>query len=371
LSNSSKTSTPRTPTKQETSVPVIQNDNSIGPPRDKDDFKKQLEMAEAASKGTDNEQNIKAQLATALKEAAAAKEQLDQATKEKDVELEKLRKEIAEHSRGHSSTTLQKEETKKLKTELERAKKELEALRKQRDAKLAVHERQALANAQAQLILDQEKFAADNEQLRLAREAAQKEINEAARVEAIRKAVDAKEEKLKTFEAVLNADSVALKSEWQRLRERQSALADELEVACGAAVACEAVKHDKAVLLKELRVTLTENLELTEKCAKLEAEMNRLKAKSTMDGHARSVAQETSLSAHSSRTSSSSCLSAPGSAGLPRLPSLNIDHFVPKDQSLDGHRTRASSRDSSTDRKEITQGLVPAEGSPCRDGFNP
>ena len=313
-------------------------------------------MAEAASKGTDIEQNIKAQLATALEEAAAAKEQLDQATKAKDVELEKLRKEIAEHARGHSATTLQKEEAKKLKTELERAKKELEALRKQRDAKLAVHERQALADAQAQLILDQEKFAADNEQLRLAREAAQKEINEAARVEAIRKAVDAKEEKLKTFEAVLNADSVALKSEWQRLRERQSALADELEVACGAAVACEAVKHDKAVLLKELRVTLTENLELTEKCAKLEAEM---KAKSTMDGHARSVAQETSLSAHSSRTSSASCLSAPGSAGLPCLPSLNIDHFVPKDQSLDGHRTRASS----TDRKEITQGLVPVEGS--------
>ena len=44
---------------------------------------------------------------------------------------------------------------------------------------------------------------------------------------------------------------------------RQSALAHELEVSVGD------VTHDKAVLLKELRLTLTENAELSEKCEAL------------------------------------------------------------------------------------------------------
>ena len=47
----------------------------------------------------------------------------------------------------------------------------------------------------------------------------------------------------------------------------QSALAQELEVSVGD------VKHDKAVLLKELRLTLTENAELGVKCAALEREL--------------------------------------------------------------------------------------------------
>ena len=96
-------------------------------------------------------------------------------------------------------------------------------------------------------------------------------------------------------------------------RDRQAALTEELEVACGN------VKHDKAVLLRELRLTLTENAKLAEKCEAFERQNFKSGDVSQTGGSVQGAGQESG-----SRTSSGGGDSA-GASALQDLPSLSLE----------------------------------------------
>lgn len=209
--------------------------------------------------------SLKAQLASTSAEAAAAEEQNRRQMKAKEEEMEALRQEM--QHQAQASSKMQDSELKQLQADLVKARNEVSALRKQRDAKLAIHERQALKEAQDQLKKDQDQLAADQEQLRRQHKAALKDIEDGARVEGLRQRVDEREKELSALEADLRKQDGKIQMEWQRLQDRQAALCSELEVTCGDE------RHDKATLLKELRLTLSENVQLLEKCAQLEEQL--------------------------------------------------------------------------------------------------
>ena len=96
---------------------------------------------------------------------------------------------------------------------------------------------------------------------------------------------------------------------------RQSALAHELEVSVGD------VTHDKAVLLKELRLTLTENAELSEKCEALKRELRGNGMDGRESGRKDQGDEEAGGSGSSSMGSRSNSITG---AQMPRLPSLNL-----------------------------------------------
>jgi hypothetical protein len=178
---------------------------------------------------------------------------------------------------------------------------------------------QALKEAQDQLKVDQETLTREQEKLRAATEIAQKDIADGSRVSALRCTLDIKQAELDALEKDLGAQDRKIQQEWQRLHDRQEALSSELEIACGD------VRHDRAVLLKELRITLTENAELSEKIAKLQRDAlfwNQGPADEVVTSGAEVVedadSQNEAASSNTSRCNSEGTNDAP--SALPRLP---------------------------------------------------
>jgi hypothetical protein len=210
---------------------------------------------------------------------------------------------------------------------------------------------QALKDGQDQLKVDQAQLAADQEELRVAHEAAQKEIADGVRVEALRVSLGTKEEQLNALERDLRSQEVQVQSQWQGLRDRQEFLSGELEIACGD------VKHDKAVLLKELRMTLTENVFLTEKLAQLEANITSEGGREAQtesaerEGNMVSAGAENRdlVSARSSRTSSSGSIPV---AALSDLPSLSLGDRDKGGAPDDTQETGVANQDSKSEQVE-------------------
>ena len=177
---------------------------------------------------------------------------------------------------------------------------------------------QALKVAQDQLKVDQEKMAREQEELRVTTEAAQKDIADGDRVSALRASLEAKQVELDARESDAESQTTSMKKAWQRLHDRQEALSFELEITCGEE------RHDKAVLLKELRLTLTENAELSEKIATLERQ-----ALFWSDGQHNSAREakhgtERDRPAPQDTSTSDSGSSEIALNALPRLPSLSL-----------------------------------------------
>ena len=262
--------------------------------------------------------SLKSQLSLSSSGAAAAADRHKQEMDTKNAELEALRQE----TRQQEQDRVEKHEIelKKMKEALAKVKFEAAALRKQRDAKLAIHERQALKEGQDRLAEDRARIASDQDRLDADLAAARKEIEDGQRVEALRKSLETREKDLDTQEA-------QIKQEWQRLHMRQEELSSELELTVGD------VKHDKAALLRELRLHLTENALLSEEVVSLEKELARWgggsRPQSAKPTRPSSTTAMMSLPHPSVSSSSSSFGIAPV---LTQLPAVSTDGDDGKDQ---------------------------------------
>jgi len=176
--------------------------------------------------------------------------------------------------------------------------------------------KQALKDAQDQLKVDQEKLALEQEELRVSTEAAQKDIADGTRVSVLRATLEAKQAELDARESDVESQTTNMQQAWQRLHDRQEALSYELEIACGEE------RHDKAVLLKELRLTVTENAELSQTIATLERQ-----ALFWSDGQpdsARGMKHGAERDHPRGTSTSNSSSSGIASNELTRLPSLSL-----------------------------------------------